>query len=104
MKPLRVIAFVILLVGVFYFLTDLKKLRNSAPESDVQVTRGTEVTRPEYVQIAEASGPLTLDAEEQMNVTVYRKALPSVVNITSTAVAFDFFYGAVPQQGAGSGF
>jgi S1-C subfamily serine protease len=27
-----------------------------------------------------------------------------VVNITSTAVAFDFFYGAVPQQGQGSGF
>jgi S1-C subfamily serine protease len=27
-----------------------------------------------------------------------------VVNITSTAVAFDFFYGAVPQEGQGSGF
>jgi S1-C subfamily serine protease len=27
-----------------------------------------------------------------------------VVNITSTAVTFDFFYGAVPQQGMGSGF
>jgi S1-C subfamily serine protease len=27
-----------------------------------------------------------------------------VVNITSTAVAYDFFYGPVPQQGAGSGF
>jgi len=35
---------------------------------------------------------------------VYKKALPSVVNITSTAVAFDFFYGPVPQQGQGSGF
>ena len=27
-----------------------------------------------------------------------------MVNITSTAVAFDFFYGAVPQEGQGSGF
>jgi S1-C subfamily serine protease len=27
-----------------------------------------------------------------------------VVNITSTAVAFDFFYGPVPQEGQGSGF
>jgi S1-C subfamily serine protease len=35
---------------------------------------------------------------------VYKKALPSVVNITSTAVAFDFFYGPVPQEGMGSGF
>jgi len=35
---------------------------------------------------------------------VYKKALPSVVNITSTAVTFNFFYGPVPQQGMGSGF
>ena len=26
------------------------------------------------------------------------------MNITSTAVACDFFYGPVPQQGQGSGF
>jgi S1-C subfamily serine protease len=37
-------------------------------------------------------------------VAVYKKGLPSVVNITSTAVAFDFFYGPVPQEGQGSGF
>jgi len=30
--------------------------------------------------------------------------VPSVVNITSTALVFNFFYGAVPQQGQGSGF
>src|SRR6185437_3457226 len=41
---------------------------------------------------------------EQLNISVYKKALPSVVNITSTAVAFDFFYGPVPQEGMGSGF
>jgi S1-C subfamily serine protease len=29
---------------------------------------------------------------------------PSVVNITSTSLVFDFFYGTVPQQGQGSGF
>ena len=44
------------------------------------------------------------DAEEQQNIGVYRKALPSVVNITSRAVAFDFFNRPVPQQGQGSGF
>ena len=27
-----------------------------------------------------------------------------MVNITSTAVAYDFFYGPVPQEGQGSGF
>jgi S1-C subfamily serine protease len=30
--------------------------------------------------------------------------LPSVVNITSRAVIFNFFYGTVPQEGQGSGF
>ena len=44
------------------------------------------------------------DAEEQNNIAVYKRVTPSVVNITSTTVAFDFFYGAVPQQGQGSGF
>jgi S1-C subfamily serine protease len=51
-----------------------------------------------------ASAAPEYDSEEQKNIAVYKKALPSVVNITSTAVAWDFFYGAVPQQGQGSGF
>jgi S1-C subfamily serine protease len=54
--------------------------------------------------LTEASAAPAFDAEEQQNIAVYRKALPSVVNITSTAVAFDFFNRPVPQQGQGSGF
>ncbi len=56
------------------------------------------------LNIIEAAGPVQLDPEEQNNVNLYKKALPSVVNITSTSVSFDFFYGVVPEQGAGSGF
>ena len=44
------------------------------------------------------------DAEEQNNIAVYKRVLPSVVNITSTTLVFNFFYGTVPQQGQGSGF
>ncbi len=55
-------------------------------------------------QLSEASAAPAFDSEEQQNIAVYRKALPSVVNITSTAVAFDFFNRPVPQQGMGSGF
>jgi S1-C subfamily serine protease len=51
-----------------------------------------------------ASAAPAFDEEEQQNIAVYKKALPSVVNITSTAVRFDFFYGPVPQTGQGSGF
>ena len=56
------------------------------------------------LEITEASGPAQLDPEEQNNVSIYKKVLPAVVNITSTSVSFDFFYGVVPEQGAGSGF
>jgi S1-C subfamily serine protease len=55
------------------------------------------------VELTEAAPP-PFDSEEQLNISVYKKALPSVVNITSTTVAYDFFYGAVPQRGMGSGF
>ena len=54
--------------------------------------------------LTEASAAPAFDTEEQQNIAVYRKALPSVVNITSTAVAFNFFNQPVPQQGQGSGF
>ena len=62
--------------------------------------------RPDKVHIIEAAqnGPPQLDSEEQVNVAVYRKGLPSVVNITSTTVSFDFFYGVMPQHGQGTGF
>ena len=62
------------------------------------------ISRPQHVEITEASGGETLDAEEQNNIAVYRKNIASVVNITSRVMTFDFFYGLVPQEGQGSGF
>ncbi|MHB8303982.1 MAG: S1C family serine protease [Acidobacteriaceae bacterium] len=59
---------------------------------------------PGKMEITEAEAAPALLPEEQNNIAVYKKALPSVVNITSTIVTFDFFYGPVPQQGQGSGF
>jgi S1-C subfamily serine protease len=85
---------VALLVSAFYYLT--AHLHESpGPGTPVRNTR---------IEVTEASGTPSYDSEEQENISVYRKALPSVVNITSTAVTFDFFYGPVPQQGQGSGF
>lgn len=91
MKYLRPFLLALILVAAFYFLTN----RLSGPSW---------VTRPAHVELTQAAAPAGYDPEEQNNISVYKKALPSVVNITSTAVAFDFFYGAVPQQGMGSGF
>src|SRR5215813_7568860 len=103
MKLWRILGLTILFVGVLYFLSDFR--RSASPNAEPSpASPETGVTRPEHVELAQASGPQPLDSDEQLNVTVYKKALPSVVNITSTAVAFDFFYGPLPQQGAGSGF
>jgi S1-C subfamily serine protease len=55
-------------------------------------------------EITEAANTAPLDGEEQNNIEVYKRVTPSVVNITSTAVAYDFFYGAIPEQGLGTGF
>ncbi len=72
---------------------------------DASIVKTSTVSGPGgSFELTEASAAPAYDAEEQQNIAVYKKALPSVVNITSTAVAFDFFYGPVPQQGQGSGF
>ncbi len=46
---------------------------------------------------------LALTEDEKNNVSIYQKASLSVVNITSTAVARDFFFAPVPREGSGSG-
>jgi S1-C subfamily serine protease len=93
MKLLRPILLGALLAGAFYWYTTH---HTSTKSTDF-------ISRPQ-VQLTEAAGPQTFDAEEQVNIDVYKKGIPSVVNITSTAVAFDFFYGPYPQEGQGSGF
>ena len=93
MKWFRPLLLGFLLAFAFYYFTD-----------HFDHLRPGWMSRPGHVELTEASSPPSYDSEEQENIAVYKKSLPSVVNITSTAVAFDFFYGPVPQQGQGSGF
>jgi S1-C subfamily serine protease len=100
MKTFRPLLFSVFLVLGFYLITTHG--RSGFLRSPI----GQDSTAPHAAKIetTEAAAPPNLDPEEQNNVSVYRRVIPTVVNITSTAVAFDFFYGAVPQQGQGSGF
>src|SRR5207249_305808 len=93
MKLLRPIAIAALLVGAFFYYTTYRS-----------GTLRTATTSPEKIEVTQAASNEALDGEEQNNITVYRKNIGSVVNVTSKAVAFDFFYGLVPQEGQGSGF
>ena len=45
-----------------------------------------------------------LDKEEAATTMVYDQAGPSVMHVTSLSQTYDFFRGAVPQEGTGSGF
>ncbi len=94
MKFARPFLLGIILAGAFYWYTT----HHSG------VTAPNWVSRPTHVELSEAAGPEALDADERNNIDVYHKAIPSVVNITSKTVAYDFFYGPVPQEGQGSGF
>lgn len=90
----RRIVLVLVLVGCFWLLLNRTRPTNVMQES----------IAPGSLHLTEAHAAPEYDSEELNNISVYKKALPSVVNITSSAVAFDFFYGPVPQQGQGSGF
>src|SRR5579864_980477 len=99
MKLLRPVMLALVLAGAFFYFTTW---RSNGPEGGLHPPNW--LSRPAQVEITEAAGGESLDAEEQNNILVYRKNIPSVVNITSRTLTFDFFYGQVPQEGQGSGF
>ena len=99
MKLIRPALFALLIAGAFFYFTTWRS--NARPGL---VHPADWLGRPDRVEITEAAGNEGLDSEEQNNILVYRKNIPSVVNVTSRAMSFDFFYGMVPQEGQGSGF
>ena len=93
----RRIVIVLIIVGGFVYLTTLnfsplrqRMLPGHGIASDLTLTEAH--AAPEY------------SPEELNNIAVYKRVLPSVVNITSSALTRDFFFQIVPQQDQGSGF
>jgi len=107
---LRPVVLVLLILSGFYYLTTrlmpvgaLAGLMHRALPFDAATTSTVRGPLGDF-SLSQASAAPAFDSEEQQNIAVYKRALPSVVNITSTQVAYDFFYRPVPQQGQGSGF
>ena len=94
MRLLRPLLLGALLAGAFYWYT--------THHTDIKPS--DYFSRPTQVELTKAAAPSAFDSEEQVTIEVYKRGTPSVVNITSTAVEFDFFYGPIPQEGQGSGF
>lgn len=96
MRKLRPILLALVIAAAFYFYTT-SRTEHSRFVSGWPGNSGK-------LELTEAAGPAGLNPQEQNNVDVYRKTIPSVVNIKSRAVTFDFFYGLVPEEGQGTGF
>jgi len=98
MRGIRVLILAIIIVVAFYFYT-------TAHHGPLSPSRLLGRASPAgKLELTEAAGPEPLDPEEQVNVNVYKKGVPAVVNIKSRSVSFNFFYGVVPEEGQGSGF
>jgi S1-C subfamily serine protease len=98
MKLTRPLVLAMAIAGAFFYFTTWR----SNSKGDMHSTNW--FAHPDQVEITEAAPNEPLDGEEQNNISVYRKNIPSVVNVTSRAMTYDFFYGLVPQEGQGSGF
>src|ERR1700678_593551 len=99
---LRRLLLVVLLVGGFWYVTaHLPQGIGGMTGLNLANTAGSRSP----LALTEAQAAPAFDSEEQNNIAVYKKGLPSVVNITSKLVAYNFFYGQVPSgEGQGSGF
>ena len=98
---LRRLLLIVVLVGGFWWITSHLPQGLNPMLGHFSLT-GSGSSSP--LELTEAHAAPAYDSEEQNNIAVYKRVLPSVVNITSTTLVFDFFYGTVPQQGQGSGF
>jgi len=98
MRLMRPVFLALAIAGAFFYFTTWRS--NGTHPADWL----THSVNPAKVEITEAAGGESLDSEEQNNISVYRRNIPAVVNVTSRAMTFDFFYGLVPQEGQGSGF
>ena len=103
----RLAVLVVLIVAGFWYVTTFgvpgaRELRQ-IPHRGLPFLAHT-VRLDHSVDLTEAEAQSSYDNVEQNNISVYRRVLPAVVNITSNAVAYDWFWGPVPQQGQGSGF
>src|SRR3981081_1990566 len=98
MRLMRPVFLALVIAGAFFYFTTWRS--NGSHPTDWL----THSVNPAKVEITEAAGGESLDSEEQNNISVYHRNIPSVVNVTSRAMTFDFFYGLVPQEGQGSGF
>lgn len=89
---IRPIILTLLLIGAFVYLISYSNFR------------GVPFARLSPMRLTVADAQPAYTSEETNRIAVYKRTLASVVNVTSSQLSLDFFYGVVPSQSQGSGF
>jgi serine protease Do len=89
---------VLILIGVFVWVKkdDISTLLQTRPTLDSL----------EFIQTADSTEnrPIIMSSDEEINVDVFQKIHPAVVNITTTTLSLNFWMQIIPTEGQGSGF
>jgi S1-C subfamily serine protease len=88
----RLLLVLILVTGFWYFINHSGLRKDGFLGGKPSLTLTEAHAAPEFTPA------------ETNNIGVYKRVVPSVVNITAGTVTLDFFMGLVPQQDQGSGF
>lgn len=89
----RRVILVLLIAGAFLYFTSHSLFHNASySHSSAPLVLTEAEAAPEYTPT------------EANNIAVYKRVVPSVVNITAGTVTLDFFYGYVPAEDQGTGF
>src|SRR5574341_42794 len=105
MRRWLILVAVLALMFVIGYATGVRlPVAGSAPDSSETTAPEGESSEAWLQTVGSQPAPSALSADERSNIEVYRRATPAVVNITTQAVEWNFFYGAVPSGGTGTGF
>jgi len=90
----------IVILLLFLFLWFKKEDRSFFPEKRPTV-ESLDFNTPEPSMVAQ---PAVYSSDEKINVDVFEKVHPAVVNIASTILGMNFWMEVIPRQGQGTGF
>ncbi|MCG6881624.1 MAG: trypsin-like peptidase domain-containing protein [Deltaproteobacteria bacterium] len=94
----KTIWFVLLLIFLFLWF---KKENGPVFRESRPTVESLDFNNPETAMVAK---PAVYSSDEEINVSVFEKAHPAVVNIASTTLSMNFWMEVIPRQGQGSGF
>ena len=94
----KTIWFVLLLIFLFLWF---KKENGPVFQEKRPTVESLDFINPQSAMVAK---PAVYSSDEEINVKVFEKAHPAVVNIASTTLSMNFWMEVIPRQGQGSGF